>query len=532
MTGRMLCLLLTIAPLTAAAQDVRDGGVLRYMVGENEVGRETFVRTADYLETETIMPVVGLRLRYRMDFDAGDLLSRFTAQIRRLSDDGLVADFSARTVGDSIRWEQVDGQGARQEGTAAGGAHTGIGGQSVASIFDLVHRARGRDTTFRMWAAGAATQNVTIAFTGDAARISLGGLPVTAVLAPDRRVAALEIPAQRLRVERASDPTALPPLAGLTPPTPDYSAPAGAPYRAEEVRVPVTPRAGEPFELAGTLTLPIGGRPRLPVVITLTGSGPQDRDENLFPLLPAYRPFREVADRLAEAGIAVLRVDDRGFGASGGSRTEATMEDFADDVAAQVSWLRAREDIDPDRIAFVGHSEGGVVGPMVAAQDPRIAAVVIMAGTAKPGVEVLRDQLMRPIEVAPGLTDEQRAAAITQTLEALAADTASPVPWVRHFRTYDPLTTIRQVTQPVLIMHGALDRQVTVGQADTLALALREAGNLNVSVRVYPDLNHLFLVAPGDGSPTEYISIEDTRLSRQVLDDLAEWLAQQLAVGG
>src|SRR6185369_16052339 len=157
----------------------------------------------------------------------------------------------------------------------------------------------------------------------------------------------------------------------------DYKAPAGAPFTAEDVTV-----EAKGFKLAGTLLTPTTGKPPYPAVVTITGSGQQTRDEYL-PLagLEKYRPFRQIAEALAARGIAVLRVDDRGVGKSTGvqSLANATSADFADDVRAQIEYLRHRGDIDPRRIALVGHSEGGMIAPMVAASDPQIAAIVLMA---------------------------------------------------------------------------------------------------------------------------------------------------------
>ncbi len=133
------------------------------------------------------------------------------------------------------------------------------------------------------------------------------------------------------------------------------------------------------MRLAGTLTLPKGKGP-FPAVVMITGSGAQDRDEALL----GHKPFLVIADRLTRDGIAVLRVDDRGFGKSTGDFLKASIEDFAVDTEAQAAWLRKRPDIDPRHIGLIGHSEGGIVGPMVAAKDPKIAFVVMMAGPGAP----------------------------------------------------------------------------------------------------------------------------------------------------
>lgn len=335
------------------------------------------------------------------------------------------------------------------------------------------------------------------------------------------------IPAQRINAIVWNGRDSLPGLAGLNRPTPDYRAPAGAPYTAEEVRIPVRIEAGDTFSLAGTLTLPLGARGLTPVVLTISGSGRQPRNEDLWPLLPDYRPFAEIAERLARSGIGVLRYDDRGTGASGGGETEATTGDYAKEVAQIVAWLRSRGGVDPSRIGLLGHSEGGAIGPLVAADDPRIAAVVILAGPGKTGRAILQDQFRWPIEHAPGLPAAERARQLAE-VDKNVADWAAANSWTRWFADYDPLPVARRVRQPVLILQGALDRQVFVGQADTLAAAIRAAGNRDVTLKIYPRLNHLFLPTEGDGSPADYPGLPQRTLPVDLLDTIAVWLRVRL----
>jgi alpha-beta hydrolase superfamily lysophospholipase len=244
--------------------------------------------------------------------------------------------------------------------------------------------------------------------------------------------------------------------------------------------------------------------------------------------VPAYRPFRDIAERLARTGIAVLRCDDRSFGGSTGRADSATTADFADDVRAQIAWLRARPDILPRKIAVLGHSEGGIIGPMVAASDPQLAALVVMAGSAKTGREVLYYQMVeRPL--ADTTLTAARRDSLRPALERQAEGFLTANPWTRFFAGYDPRTTARRVRQPTLILQGAVDRQVTAGQADTLAEAMRQGGNRDVTLRVFPGLNHLFLVSPnGTGDPAEYAALREVTLPLDVLDTLANWLAARL----
>jgi dipeptidyl aminopeptidase/acylaminoacyl peptidase len=316
----------------------------------------------------------------------------------------------------------------------------------------------------------------------------------------------------------------------------DYSAPPNAPFTAEEVTVP----AGA-YTLAGTLLLPKNAKHRLPAVITITGSGQQTRDEPLpFPNLAKYRPMRQIAETLASRGIAVLRVDDRGVGGSGGldGLMNATSSIFANDVRAQVAYLRSRSEIDPKRIALVGHSEGGIIAPMVAAGDAQIAGIVLMAGDGKRGDLISKEQL-NDVLARSNLTDEQKNKERAKQEELIhavqtGADLSSypeqvRIPWVKEFWTYDPLTTIRKVRQPILILQGALDRQITVEQAGMLERAAREGGNKDVTTRIFPNLNHLFLVAK-TGAFSEYTTLETSVIGDEVLKILGDWLTVRLKV--
>ncbi|MGI8655297.1 MAG: alpha/beta hydrolase family protein [Pyrinomonadaceae bacterium] len=326
----------------------------------------------------------------------------------------------------------------------------------------------------------------------------------------------------------------------------DYSAPANASFTAEEVTV-----TAKGFTLAGTLLVPkassssssSSGARLFPAVVMITGSGQQTRDESIgIPGLENFKPFRQIAEKLASNGIAVLRVDDRGTGGSTGRNTllNATTFDFADDTRAQVAFLRARKDIDPNRIALVGHSEGGVIAPIIAASDPRIAAIALLAGTGKRGAEAITDQANYELENNQTMSAAEKQAARAEQQEfyravATGGDLSkypaeAKLPWVKAFITYDPLPTIRKVRQPVLILQGALDRQVTAGQATLLEEALMAAGNKDVTKRVFPNLNHLFLLAK-TGAFSEYSSLPSTTIGDDVLAVLSDWLKLKLRAG-
>ncbi len=513
---------------TDAQERVIDSGVYRFLQGEppSELGRETFVRTETALETSTTVPILDLRFDYRSDYGPDGRLRRFTARGVRLSTDSLVTEYSAVTTGSALELRQV--RGARDTTWSAEVTpDVVVASQTLATFADLVRMAARRDTVFQAWSPELnRVVEVSLTFAGDTASIQSLTLPITVHLDPAGRAASIEVPTQRLRGERATTET-LPPLEGTQCSPPDYSAPPTAPFGAEEVRVPVTPPAGEPFELAGTLTLPKSGQPPFAAVVLITGSGGQNRDEELCPLVAGYRPFRQIAERLGSEGVAVLRVDDRGVAESGGNPKEATSADFADDVRAEVEWLRGRADIAADRIVLAGHSEGAMIAPMLAAEDPGIFGLILMAGTAQSGLEVLRYQMTYPIETAEGISPEQKARLAADAVRRLETDTAGWNPWLRFFMRYDPLPVAARITQPTLILQGALDRQVTADQAEMLAEAIRGGGNEEVEVEIYPGLNHLFLPSAMDGSPAEYLTLEDTDLPDYVLDRMVEWLEEQ-----
>jgi uncharacterized protein len=315
------------------------------------------------------------------------------------------------------------------------------------------------------------------------------------------------------------------------------------PYREEEVSFESAPGV----KLAGTLTLPAGKGP-FPAAVLITGSGPQDRDEQLL----GHKPFLVLADNLTRRGVAVLRFDDRGVAKSTGRFQDATAADFAVDAAAAVAFLRARKDIDARRVGLIGHSEGGVVAPMVAAKDPRIAYVVLMAGPAVPLRELLLAQrraiggatpavpagniaLMERIDTVLAETADFEAAKIevTKLVGARAAEAGVPAdrlmaqvgvvmsPWYRDLIRYDPRPLLAQLRMPVLAVNGEKDLQVIASQN---LPAMREAlkANKDATVVELPGLNHLFQTS-ATGSPMEYGRIEET-FAPAALNTIGDWV--------
>lgn len=320
-------------------------------------------------------------------------------------------------------------------------------------------------------------------------------------------------------------------------------------YRAEEITF-LNPSAN--VSLAGTLTLPPGDR-RYPAVVLIHGSGPLDRDESIA----GHKLFRALSECLAGRGIAVLRFDKRGVGHSTGDLASATTLDLASDVVAAVSWLKRRPDVDTGKIGLIGYSEGGLIAPMVAAQDASLAFIVLMAAPGLPGHEIMSAQ-HRLAALAAGMSDAeaervsainaQAHAAICENEEAeagikirnicetsgleLSSDAIEAAVkelntnWWRFFLSYDPVPTLRRVKCPVLAMNGTKDLQVTASE-NLGAIAAALAHNPDVEVKELRGLNHLFQTAR-TGAPREYGEIKET-IAPCALDLLTRWIEKHIA---
>lgn len=320
------------------------------------------------------------------------------------------------------------------------------------------------------------------------------------------------------------------------------------PYRSEDVTYE-NKKAG--ITLAGTLTIPQGKGP-FPAALLVTGSGPQNRNEEIV----GHKPFLVLSDYLTRRGIVVLRVDDRGVGQSGGQFATATTADFATDAESGVAYLATRAEVDPGRIGLIGHSEGGIIAAMVAAGHPAVAFIVMMAGTGVPGETVLVEQV-RMLDRASGQSKEEAdtAAANERTILRSVMEGKDPAtvqkeiaqlsgakvpeaqmaaqikamtsPWFRYFLAYDPASTLRRVKCPVLALDGSKDLQVSPEQNLTaIRRALEEGGNRNVETDEFPGLNHLFQTAT-TGLPNEYGQIAET-IAPSLLQRIASWILKQV----
>jgi pimeloyl-ACP methyl ester carboxylesterase len=299
-----------------------------------------------------------------------------------------------------------------------------------------------------------------------------------------------------------------------------------------------------------------------PAIVLISGSGAQDRNEELM----EHKPFLVIADYLTRNGIAVLRFDDRGTAASTGDFQTATSYDFSKDAEAGVKYLQTRKEINKKKIGLIGHSEGGIIAPMVAARNKDIAFIVLLAGTGVRGEQILILQQDLIAEASGvGEADRKKNQSINegmyhlilqstgtkqlktdltdylkQVVKDLPAaeketynDTFIKVsverltgPWMQYFIKYDPAPALKKVKCPVLALNGEKDLQVPAKEnLDAIWAALTKGGNKRVTTKAFPGLNHLFQEC-NTGLPTEYATIEQT-ISPAVLEEIGTWVKTQ-----
>ncbi len=346
--------------------------------------------------------------------------------------------------------------------------------------------------------------------------------------------------------------------------------------RVEDVRLPESTRPQTPkppfnynarelklelvnnIEIAGTLTWPSQGKGPFSVVVLVSGSGPQDRDETIF----QHKPFAIWADKLTKRGLAVFRYDERGVGESTGTYSTATSEDFAADVNGILDELKKLPEISPNKLCIMGHSEGGLIAPMVAVNRKDVAAIVLLAGPSVPGAQIILNQ-SRVIAAASGIPtetldeqekmlrlllgmedkkiDDQKEESMTQSFEnfmdklgdAIQGDTMEAAkkqfeqPWFKFFLKYDPQGPLRKIQTPILAVFGSKDLQVTPALNVTpMREALEASGNKDYAIVELEGLNHLFQRCT-TGSPSEYVLIEQT-LDEAVLKTVSDWLVERM----
>lgn len=337
------------------------------------------------------------------------------------------------------------------------------------------------------------------------------------------------------------------------------------PYPYKEEAVKYDNKKAEGVTLAGTLTLPNTDGPH-PAVVLISGSGPQNRDEELM----GHKPFLVLADHLTRQGIAVLRYDDRGVAKSTGDHASATSADFATDAEAAVAYLKTRKDIKADKIGLMGHSEGGLIAPIVAANSKDIAFIVLLAGPGVNGTEILllQQELIGKASHVPDQVlalnrklnkktfelivehDDDLPTAKKEILaymelekERLSTNEKTILeaslkqfdqtfqrissPWFRYFLQYEPASSLQKVTCPVLAINGSKDLQVDANQnLPAIEKALKKGGNTNYEIKSLPNMNHLFQTTE-TGAPTEYGQLTET-FSPVALNTISNWLKIQL----
>ena len=332
------------------------------------------------------------------------------------------------------------------------------------------------------------------------------------------------------------------------------------PYYSEEVTFT---NSQANITLAGTLTLP-KKEGIFPAVILITGSGPQNRDEEIM----GHKPFLVLSDYLTRQGIAVLRYDDRGVAQSKGDFKTGTTVDFATDAESAVAYLKGRKEIIQNKIGLVGHSEGGIIAPMVASRNKGVNFIVLLAGTGMRGDKILllqqeligraagkpeteitktREANTRAFElVLKSKTTEALTTDLTGLLTEILKDNPDSgkpsgmsntdyialqvkqitAPWMQYFIKYDPVGALEKVKCPVLAIDGEKDLQVP-GKENLLAIekAVKKGGNQQVTTKLFPNMNHLFQECK-TGSPAEYSQIEQT-FSPIAMEVVAKWILQQ-----
>jgi pimeloyl-ACP methyl ester carboxylesterase len=347
-----------------------------------------------------------------------------------------------------------------------------------------------------------------------------GDLQFTVWTEADGSLLRVSIPIQGVEVARED-------IASASSRTTSFSLPTD-----ETVRIP-----GSGFNLAASIAKPAGVTAPLPAVVLVAGSGPTDRDSMVF----GIPIMGHIAAALVDAGFFVVRYDKRGIGQSGGRAESATIPDYTEDLRAVVAWLDKRKDVDKRRIAVVGHSEGAWVTLGAAARDKRIAAVVLIAGPATTGADVVLEQqahLFNRMKTPDAERQEKVALQKQINAAVLGKGTwegvpdqvrrTADIPWFVSYLSFDPARLMKDVRQPVLIVQGELDTQVPPHHADKLAdLARARKRKVATDVVKVPGVNHL-LVPAKTGEVDEYATLNEAKVSSAVTSAISLWLAKTL----
>lgn len=349
----------------------------------------------------------------------------------------------------------------------------------------------------------------------------------------------------------------------------------------EKAKRPQTPKPPFPYKsidvsfsnkdhsltFGGTLTIPdTSAGSKYPAVILISGSGPQDRDETMF----GHKPFAVIADHLTRKGFAVLRVDDRGVGQSTGNRAVATSADFADDTETAIDYLKTNRFIN-NKIGLIGHSEGGMIAPLVASRRKDVQFIVLLAGPGIPCADLMAEQnvaIFKSNGLNPGIADvygplfKKLVLAIARSKDSALAfnrgvnvvnNWHAPIsakkvfkvideeekrayvkamadeiynPWYRYFVTYDPAPALKKLSCAVLALNGSKDLQVLpASNLQGIQNALKKSKTKNYEIKEIPQLNHLFQTC-NSCTLGEYSTLEES-FSPAALDIITEWLLKQ-----
>lgn len=517
---------------TTKAQNA--GGTYTTYIGDKQFGTETYTLTSQADGSQTSVSDVsfaGLRFKattvfapdkrpvsYFMEMNGARTLSvEFTptggkARIEGQSERELKA--RAHAILENGVWHQLVFLLAQYD-AAQGGAQSFnvlLPGQLIEFVVSVERKGapsfdvKGRKTSVEQYRL---TTNLGLAFDvwTDAERTPL----------------VVSVAAQRLKVVRAGAED----LASVALPAQERRPAASPddPFTGEEVEF----QNGEQ-KLAGALTIPKTGRAPHPAAIIITGSGPQDRDGSALGSL-----YKKIAERLSANGVAVLRVDDRGAGASSTPTRPTSYADLVNDTRAALNYLLARKEIDPKRVALIGHSEGALTGLTVAAEDERVAALALLAGASRPVDFVLTEQTlyMTALNDTIDAFDRTKFPEMSRRLaEMFERAKAKPsgaekddLEWFREHAAADPLGLIARVRVPLLILNGERDENVLPYHAVALASAAASAGNKQVRLRIFPNLSHVFTPSRLDKSapPEKLLEVSD-----EFLQTLKAWAIETL----
>ncbi|HEX7177242.1 MAG TPA: alpha/beta fold hydrolase [Pyrinomonadaceae bacterium] len=538
-----LALVLLASPRTPRAQagPQQSSGAYRMFLGAQEIGTETYVMSAEpdgtrRAEAELVFGVNRSKattiaapnrpVSFTVEAGGARLLAvEFTADGAKVTAAGQTPrelKTAATVILENAVWHHYNYLLAQYDAGRGGAQQFVAFLPSQATQFTLQLERVGTPT-FTVGGRQVATehyratmgQGLSVELWADAARVPL----------------LIRVPAQGVRVVHVGSEALAEAISPSAPAAPPATA-ANEAYTSEEV----TFKNGD-VTLAGTLTLPRRGAAPHPAAVIITGSGGQDRDgSNVLNL------YRRIAEQLSASGVAVLRVDDRGMGKSVMPKmTSVSYRDLINDTRAAFDYVAARREIDPKRVALVGHSEGAQTALSIAAEDGRVGAVALLAGASRPVNHIVYEQALYMIALGEAIdpSDAMKLPQISRDLlkifddlktqPAPARPAADKYAWFREHAASNPMELARRVRAPTLVLNGERDSQVLPYHALELAQALAAGGNRQVRLRIFPNLTHLFTPSALDKSVTGERSAE---VSEEFLKTLATWLSGVFGAGG